>query len=227
MPPEAIGRDTEAGRHDRFAVRRLRPEDVAATALLQVEMLGEGMFPQLGQAFVRRWHRTFVGHPDVTAHCATNDRGDVLGFLIGALDQRAYVSRVLSRDGLPLVVPGTLGMARRPALAMRFLRSRAVPYAKRAMAARRPAEAVTPHEPVAVVHAVVTAPCARGLGIARELVARFESDVAASGTRRMQLLTAESGGAAGFYRRLGWTEDGVRVNRDGRRSVQFSKDVRR
>lgn len=209
----------------RLTSRPLEPADVYTTARLHCELLGDGLFPRLGPAFVRRWHLTFVDNPHASAHVVTDAGGDVLAFILATTDQAQYVSETLRSAKWPLALRGAVGLARRPGLALSFLRTRTRRYARRILASSQPAPVTAPaaHEPVAVVHAIVTAPAARGSGLGRRLMACFEADVAAAGVNRMELLTEDAGPAVEFYRRLGWTEREVRTNSDGRRMVLFSK----
>lgn len=205
-------------------VRRVARPDLDTTAELHVRCLHDGLFPRLGTPFVRRWHRTFLDCPHGSAHAAVGADGAVLAFLLGATDQAAYVRGTLRSAKWPLLWRGALGLARRPRLALTFVRTRAGRYARRLLGRSGSPAAAAPAR-VAVVHAIVTDERARGRGLGRDLLARFEADVAAAGVDTVELVTDEAGGAVEFYRRLGWTEGDTRPNRDGRRMVHFSKRV--
>lgn len=210
--------------NDRLVTRPLEPRDVHTTARLHTELLGEGLFPRLGQAFLRRWHLTFVDSAHASAHVVTDRDGDVVAFILATTDQVRYVAETLRSAKWPLALRGALGLARRPGLALGFLRTRLHRYARRLFSPGHSATSSTAaQEPVAVVHAIVTTQAARGRGLGRDLMARFEADVAVAGVTRMELLTEEAGDAVEFYRRLGWTAREVRTNRDGRRMVLFCK----
>ncbi|MFZ5870658.1 MAG: GNAT family N-acetyltransferase [Actinomycetota bacterium] len=223
QPPH--GQRTATSGAGSVTCRPLAPLDVATTARLHIALLGEGLFPRLGPAFVRRWHLTFVDNPHASAHVVTNADGDVLAFILATTDQAAYVGETLRSAKWPLALRGAWGLARRPGLALGFLRTRLRRYARRIVSSgpSTTASSGAVEGPVAVVHAIVTTHAARGRGLGRELMARFEADVAAAGVTRMELLTDEGGGAVEFYRRLGWTAREVRTNRDGRRMVLFCK----
>ena len=199
------------------------------TAALHRELLPHGLFPSLGDRFVRRWHATFVDSPYGVSAVAVDAGGRCCGFLLGTIDQRRYTSQTLRDDGVALAAWAALGLLRRPRLAVHFLRTRAGAYLRRVLATRLPAQAqaVPPPagQPVAVLHAVATTPGARGQGVAAALVAHFEQELRRHGARRMQLVTRADGGAAGFYRRLGYEETDRRPNRDGVLMIQFDRDL--
>jgi len=209
---ETIARGGAAG----VAIRQTRPQDVARTAALQVELLPHGLFPRLGPAFVRRWHSTFLNDPHAIALVAENRDGEVIGFLYGATDQARHLRSVLSRHRRRLLLAGAAGLLARPGLALHFLRTRAGAYARRLFARRRPTPAGRREDPVAVITAVAVHPSARGGGAGAALVTIFCSTAAGAGTRRAELVTrADAAGASGFYTRLGWTLLGEHRTRDG------------
>lgn len=206
-----------------LVVRPMARSDCRATADLHVQYLGDGLFPRLGPRFVRRWHQTFVDSPDAVAHVAARPDGEVLGFVAAAVDQRGYVADALRNARVPLLVRGGLAMAVRPRVAAVFLRTRLRSYWARL---RRPVRPGPAGPRTAVVHAIVTAPASRGTGVGRRLLAQVESDVRASQTRCIELLSEDGEhGGADFYRRLGWGEAESFVNRDARTMVRFSRQV--
>lgn len=206
-----------------LSLRPMEREDCDTTADLHVRYLGDGLFPRLGRRFVRRWHATFVDSPHATAHVVVGPDGDVLGFVLAALDQRAYVTHTLQDARLSMLVRGGLAMAVRPRVAAAFLRTRLRSYWTRL---RRPVQSAPAGPRTAVVHAIVTTPAARGTGVGRTMLAQVESDVRASQTERIELLSEDgAGGGADFYRRLGWTEETSVVNRDSRTMIRFSRRV--
>jgi GNAT superfamily N-acetyltransferase len=212
----------------RAGVRPATAADVAATAALQVRHLRNGLFPQLGPRFVRRWHATFVDEPQARAY-VVDDGDGVRAFLVGTVDQQAYVAGVLRRERWALARLGLLAMLARPTVAWMFLRTRSRLYARRVLARRLPPPLRDGNGApvcVAVVHAVVTDPRGRGSGAGAALLARFEEDVRAAGTPQIQLITDDGPrGAGGFYRRLGWGPGERAESRDGRPVLLFRRRV--
>ena len=213
-----------------LAVTPMCPSDVAQTAALHERHLPNGLFPALGQGFLRRWHRTFITSPHACALVAREPGGPCRGFLIGTVDQRSYTAEVLRRDGWRLAPIGALALACRPRLAIHFARTRARRYIRAVARVFHPAGS---HEAapsgsapsVAVLHAIVTDPQARGVGVAAALLDDFELTLQARNVQRLQLITLVHGGAADFYRRRGYVESAHRTNRDGEPIVQFDHRI--
>ena len=237
-----------ADHDDRFltAVQTMTISDIRQTARLHIANLPTGFFPQLGHGFVRRWHRTFVDAPVGVALVVKDSDGRVAAFLLGTTDQQAYMREVLDGDRLALAWRGAAGLLSRPSLARHFVRTRAEPYARRLGQQQRPVErrsvssgaepgaqpdeigsssADASAEPVGVVHALVPRPAFRGAGYGRLLLRRYELQLAMAGTRLGRLVTQADGGAADFYRRLGWREACRRLDRDGREIIQFERVI--
>lgn len=213
-----------------FTVRPLSPGALPHTAALHEELLPNGLFPALGQRFLRRWHRTFITSPYAIGLSAHGEDGRCCGFLIGTTDQGRYIEDVLSRDRYHLAAIGALALMTRPRLVARFARTRAVRYVVRITTARkgpRPDNLTRrPEASVAVLHAVITEPATRGCGIGAALMGQFESELRCSGSCTLQLVTLASGDAAGFYTRLGFAETDRRTNRDGEVVIQFERQLK-
>jgi GNAT superfamily N-acetyltransferase len=198
-------------------------DDLEDTAHLHVSELPHGLFPQLGPGFVRRWHRAHLRSPSgvVLVACAA---ADVVGFLVGSVDQRANVAWMLAHQRAELAVAGGLALARRPRLAASFLHTRGRSYGRRLL---RPASAPAYESglgagPVAVLEAIVVDPAVRGTGVGSALVEAFLAEVASAGVERVELVTKVGArGAAGFYERQGWEPVGGHVDRDGDEVVTY------
>ncbi|NNM47847.1 GNAT family N-acetyltransferase [Knoellia koreensis] len=213
-----------------FQVIAMSTAALAQTAALHEELLPNGLFPALGRRFLRHWHQTFITSPYGFGLTAFDQQGNCCGFLIGTTDQRLYTLGVLRRNGYRLAALGAVSMATRPRLAVRFMRTRAARYLIRIATARKrkapPNAAHRESEPrVAVLHALITEPSARGRGVAAALLGQFEQELRSKGVPTLQLVTLETGGATGFYRRLGYVETDRRINRDGEAVVQFDRHL--
>lgn len=211
---------------DGVQIRRAEDGDLQATAQAHLRFLPVGLFPSMGERFLRRWHRTFLHPPHGIALVAVDRqaRGEqVVGFLLGTTDQAAQTDALLRnrRTLLALGVAGLVALLRRPRLAARFLRTRGRPWLRK-LRQRRRATAGTPGarpaRPVAVLAAVAVESGARGRGLGAALVRHFVAEARASGAEVAELVTVvpgEGGAGAGFYERLGWSATGDRRTRDG------------
>ncbi|GAA0812243.1 hypothetical protein Sya03_57750 [Spirilliplanes yamanashiensis] len=225
--------------HDRFlaVVQPMARTDTEQTARLHVAHLPDGFFPQLGETYLRRWHQTFIDVPSAVALVIKDRDGRVAAFLLGTTDQHAYVRDVLERDRYALAWRGVAGMLSHPAVARRFLRTRAELYARKLWSGGRQTSGSsgdagpgtpagdTALAPVGVVHAIVTRPPCRGKGYGRLLLRRYESELSGAGTPHAVLVTGATNAAADFYRRLDWRETGRHVDRDGREIIHFERIV--
>lgn len=214
-------------------VRPATRSDIEFTARTHSHQLPHGLFPLLGQPFMRRWHQTFLLAPQGVALVAvrTDREGERLaGFLVGAVDQVGLVQHVVQHHRLQLGAVGVWSLLLRPRLGLHFLRTRAPAYVRRL--AGRPAapdargdssdarlDGRPPGDrcaPVAVITAVVVTPDARGVGAGAELVAEFVARARIVGAPEAQLTTLDGPEGAGpFYEALGWKRQGVHPTRDG------------
>lgn len=208
-------------------VRAIERRDLPQTARLQIQHLGAGLFPRLGQSFVRRWHETFIGTHVACGFVAVDTDQTVVAFVLATTDQHRYVAHTVRAHRWPLVTRGAAALLLRPRLLATFLRTRSGAYLRRLRHPATPAQGGSrTSEPVGVIHAIVTAPAGRGQGLARRLLAYVEDRAVASGTHVIDLVTDDGpAGAAPFYRALGWIEGQSRTNKDGRAVTCFTRRV--
>lgn len=204
-------------------VRPAGEDDLRGTAALHVTELPHGLFPRLGEGFVRRWHRAHLESAYGVVLVATRD-GEVVGFVLGTTDRPANVAWILGHHRRELMTAGLRALLTRPALAFGFVRTRGPRYARRLFGrgpgpARVAARGDVPEAgfgSIAVLEAIVVAPGARGESVGTSLTEGFLAIVAAAGVERVELVTkAGARGAAGFYERAGWHRVGSHIDRDG------------
>lgn len=216
-----------------LTVRPATRSDVEFTTRTHTHHLPHGLFPLLGQPFMKRWHQTFLTAPQGVALVAArrDSEGErLVGFLLGAVDQKGLMDHVVRHHRLGLGTVGAWALLCRPRLALHFLRTRPPAYARRLTGrpstpperqdssdidpgAPRP---VVPSEPVAVVTALAVTPDGRGAGAGEALVAEFVERARAAGTPAAHLTTLDGAEGAGpFYERLGWRRRDVHPTRDG------------
>lgn len=204
-------------------VRPAHDDDLRTTAALHVAELPHGLFPRLGEGFVRRWQRAHIESAHGVLLVAVRG-GEVAGFLLGTTDRPANVAWILGHRRRELMTAGLRALLTRPALALGFVRTRGPRYARRlfgrgASSARVAGRGDVPEAgfgTIAVLEAIVVAPGARGESVGTALSEAFLTIVAAAGGDRVELVTkAGSRGAAGFYERAGWRRVGSHVDRDG------------
>jgi GNAT superfamily N-acetyltransferase len=207
-----------------LVLRRATYADLPETARIHVGLLPAGLFPALGERFVRQWHRTYLDSPfgvALVACDAADPAGGLAAILLGSTDHAGYMNSLLKnrRAVVRLAVAGAGGLLRRPRLTGRFLRTRARRWLPRVLLGRDPSWSQRSRGsggPVALLDAVAVRPQLRGRGVATDLVNRFLVEAGLRGARLAELVTyTGSDGAAGFYDLLGWTPVGDYVNWDG------------
>jgi GNAT superfamily N-acetyltransferase len=129
-----------------------------------------------------------------------------------------------------LAVTGAGALACRPRVAVRLLRSRAWPWARRLLI-RRPAvpvpERSTPGPRVAVITALAVRPAWRGGGLGERLVRRFVAHARTAGATTAELVTPIGpAGAVGFYERLGWAAGPRQHTLDGEGLRSYHRRLR-
>ena len=212
-----------------IVVEKLSPSDARATARLHVDELPDGFFSELGPGFLSAYHASFARSPAGIALVA-RDGSDIVGFVVGASDERAHLAWVVRRRGLHLGAAAALALLLRPALAWHFLRTRGRRYARGAirLARRRSTSDAATGARIAgggvagVLSHVAVAPASRGRGIGRRLTDAFVVEAGARGTTRVRTMTRSgSEGAAGLYESLGWQHVATRPDVDGRAFEHF------
>lgn len=202
-------------------LRPLTPADLDRVAELHRRELPHGLFPSLGQPFLRHYHRTFLASPHAIA-LAAPARGRPAGFLVATLDQRAHHQWLTRNHGLRLAVAGLVGLVTHPRALWRFARTRVGRYLRAVLRALRPRPAraapaggARPDEQVAVLMHVAVDPDRRGDGLGRRLTEELVDRARQAGAAEVRLVTRADDGAGRFYERLGWAPTTQRHNRDG------------
>jgi GNAT superfamily N-acetyltransferase len=200
-------------------VRPATPTDLTTMAAWQCRYVPDGLFPQMGERFVRRWHASFLDSPFGIALVAerVDDQGpQAVGFLVGSTDQFRHIDDVVRRHRVRLALAGLLALAQRPRLGAHFVRTRGRAYLKRILTPkshRTPSAApaagaaagaesdaasratagtaanATSGGQIAVVTAIAVDPAARGTGAGQELINRFLEDARTAGAARAELVT--------------------------------------
>lgn len=218
------GRDTAPV----IGVRPMNEHDLVEAARLHRQHLPHGLFPSLGERFLRRYLSSYLNTPTAVALAVDGEDG-MFGFLCGTVD-RAHREHVLRHHTASLVRSGLISLMLRPAVAVRFVRTRAWRYlgALLQVARRKRSEAPTVGASSkafpAVLSHIVVAPQARRSGAGEALVDAFEAVARERGLARAELLTLPGeAGAGGFYERLGWHSGELCSDRDGVSWVRYQK----
>lgn len=222
---------TERSSKTDVKIRPLGRRDLAFAASLHARSLPHGLFPRLGEAFLRRYYSTFVRSPWAIGLVAESE-GRAVGIVVGTIDDGAHYRFVARRCWLALGASAVTALAVRPGVALWFLRTRARRYARGFMrlASRRHPGTVSTHGAGAigrqgVLNHVVVEDDWRGGGVGGELVAAFVEWAQRRGTSHLRLVTHATDGAPDFYQQLGWTCGGQRAGLDSAAWTEFSLEL--
>lgn len=202
-------------------VRPTCDADLRRVASLHRSELGHGLYPLLGERFLRRYHGALVASPH-TACSAVGPVGHPDGFIVTLLDPPGHRRWLRGRVAMTLAVHGCIALVTHPRALLLFLRTRVGRYVRAALPSRGTdgAPAGAPSPPAVLLHVAVD-PDTRGRGVGRALVADCLRVAHAAGRDRVRLVTAHGSAAGRFYERLGWTRIGVRPGRDGSLVTEF------
>ena len=206
------------------AVTPMLPEHLGEAASLHLAALPHGFFAELGARFLRSYHATYVDSPHAVALAAVR-AGRLLGFVVGPTHPPAHRAWVLRRRGRRLAAAGAAALLLRPRVALRFARTRVGRYVAGWRRGRAQVDAATaqPAGVPAVLSHIAVHEEARGTGVGRELAAAFVREAGRAGADRVVLATLDDArGAADFYAKEGWEDEGVRTGPDDVRMRFFA-----
>jgi GNAT superfamily N-acetyltransferase len=204
-------------------VRAMTSVDVDTVARIHRDELPHGLFPHLGERFLRAYYDAFVASPHAIGLVATTD-DEPVAFAVGTTAQAAHHRWTLRNHGVPLALRGAAGLLTHPS-ALRLLRGRLGRY-RRILArlgdavARRRSDAAPTRpdrdpQPVAVLMHIAVAPEARGHGLGRALAESFTDRLLEVGCTDLRLVTADPETVGPFYEALGWVPAARRQREDG------------
>lgn len=127
-----------------LSVRRLRSSDAPATARLHLEVLDTEFLSRCGLRFLRCYHRAWIESTDAIALAAVDDRGRIVGVILGALRPEAHFRTMVRRRGVVLGLLMVQQALVHPPLARDLATSRVPRYVRGLvrMVGRRPAAVV-------------------------------------------------------------------------------------
>ena len=214
-----------------IGVRPMKEHDLVRAARLHRQHLPNGLFPSLGERFLRRYLRTYLDTPTAVALAIEGEEG-AFGFLCGTVDRRAHRDHVLRHHAGSLVRSGLVSLTMHPTVAVRFIRTRAWHYLRALLRVGRRKRGGAPTTgasrkawPAVLAHLVV-APHSRCAGAGAALVDAFETVARERGLALAELLTLPGeAGAGGFYERLGWHSGELCSDRDGVSWIRYKKSL--
>lgn len=225
MPPlkalrvSSTGVDTSSPARAAFRIRELQERDLAAVVRAHREQFPDGFYSQLGDRFVRAYFREYLRSSGSVGLVATTTESDELvGYLIGTVNQSAHDRDIYRRSAPTLAAAGAAALARRPAELGLFIRTRAVGYLRRYVRGVRKRASRTDREPqVGDLLYIYTAKEHRRKGCGAVLLRAFVEEAQRANASRLELVTEQGNiNAREFYAHRGWSEKTNLHARDGR-----------
>ncbi len=198
----------------RPVVRPATTDDLSAIVSWHLTEFPRGFFARLGPKFLSVYYRTYLGAPHARLLVASNASGRV-AYVAAMLNARGHRHETLRRHRLELLIAGVAALLRRPGLAVHFLRSRALRYARKVLLPAAGTGERTALVAGTVDH-IAVAPHARGRGVARLLLDTVVQDARDSGADMLMLVAENLPELRAFYTRCGWRWTGETRDVDGR-----------
>ena len=206
-------------------VRPIEVDDLGFVVTQHLAHFSDGFFARLGERFLHEYYRSFISCTGASALVAVRGTEPV-GFLTGTLDPAEHRRQMLNRDGKKLALHGLRALVWRPALAIHFLRTRAMRYLRRLLGKTPPPPPPASAGRIGVLQHVAVKPEVQAQGIGSKLIARFEAESAEAGLSSLTLVTvAGPDGAGDYYEKNGWTRMGKQSTAEGRDLITYTKDV--
>jgi ribosomal protein S18 acetylase RimI-like enzyme len=178
---------------DRVTIRKARPDDATALAVLHSSGIDSGFLPRLGPRFMRRLYQALIEFDDGLVLVADDGFGPV-GFVAGVLDTGHFYRSFLRHHGV------AAGWA-------------AVPSALRPSVMSRVWESLRyegTDSPGAELLAMALIPAVRGQSLGTRLGGRFLEQIAEAGAPEVRVVVGSGNShAIAAYRKMGFIKTGT------------------
>jgi ribosomal protein S18 acetylase RimI-like enzyme len=210
-------------------VRNLADADLTSAAGLHRDVLDMEFLSRFGLDFMRTYYRAWLEATGGIALAAVDEKGTLVGALLGAVDPATHTRAMVRRSGARLAARLAVYAVGHPPLAKDLVVTRGRRYAGglvRMVAARfRPRPGSSSVEPVGprvgeITHVLVR-PDRQGSGIGRALVDAAVVAGTAAELDELVLVTPPDLEAPAFYERLGWLGAGEVVSRSGEHFLRY------
>ena len=231
-------------------VRPLRADDIATSSRIHQEVLEAEFLARCGGGFLRCYQRAWVDSPDGIALAAIDDRGRVVGALLGAVHPERHFRAMVLRYGPALAFWLLAQAVTHPRFARELVASRVLRYVRGLLRMldnsrqRRDRHHQAPRPPVPgsdatptaldgtsqprvgeVTHLMVRVD-ARGSGVGRALLDEARQAAQGANLDELVLVTLPDLAARGFYEHLGWQRCGALTSRSGEQFVRYRWPLR-
>ena len=168
----------------------------------------------LGPRFLREFYGSFLSDPVGIGFVAENEKGEVIGVIVGPLVPDGYFKRLLIRRWWAFCLASIAAVLKNPSIIKRLFR--AVFYRGEAPAG----------QPRALLSSIAVAPEYQGKGIGEALVKRWAEEVKTRAGHGCYLTTDAVGNdkVNNFYKKLGWKVETSYITPEGRKMNRYVID---
>ncbi len=188
------------------------------------DVLETQFLARCGLGFMRTYHRAWIESPRSIALAGVDERGEILGVLLGALAPAAHFRGMVRHHGLSLAL-GLIGFAVvRPGFARELVATRALRYVRgtaRVFGSRPALASSIATLSVGEVSHLMVKENARGAGVGRALLDEACRLGRRAGLDELQLVTPVDHPSRTFYEHLRWRPDGELTSRSGERFIRY------
>ena len=228
-------------------VRPLRQADVPTSSRIHGEVLHIEFLARCGRPFLRCYHRAWIDSDDGIALACEDNKGEVVGVLLGALRPSSHFRKMVRSHGIGLTFWLILRASTTPRFARELLATRLLRYVRglsrmvlRSFRRSAPRPTGRRSSPVALgkispasaaseptlslvgeVTHVMVLPDHQGKGIGGALLEAARGAAEQSGLDELVLVTPPDLAAAEFYEHLGWQRTGELTSRSGEDFVGY------
>jgi ribosomal protein S18 acetylase RimI-like enzyme len=216
------------------AIRPLVPTDVPTVAALHDRTFTDSLLRHLGPPYLRALYRAYLATPRYATLVYAPAAGVQGWVVVDLMPTRADAGRLARRHLVPLAGAALGALLARPwrlpplargALAMALHRWHSCCATDVPRAARPAGTAVRPSD--AIIRYIAVAETARQRGVGQALLRAAEAVACRAGqTRMLVTTTVDNTPAIRLYERLGYRACRVWPGYDGRRFVQFARELR-
>lgn len=206
-----------------YRVRVMESRDLARIVEVHRQQFPDGFYTRLGSGFMTAYFSAYVRSPGAVGLVAEqHDGSDIVGYLIGTVDDVAHEGFMHWRAAPALTAAGASALAQRPGLWKEFLSHRSVWYLRRHAAALVRTRRPVPAEREGELLYICTTSGNRRKGIGAALLRAFVEAAQREHTAGLHLVAEKNNTPAhDFYAHRGWQVVSESMTRDRRPLVRM------
>lgn len=148
----------------------------------------------LGKSFMNAYYKATLQSNESIAVCAVDDKKDIVGFSFGSIHSKGFHKRILKQNSVLFLIQGIIILFTKPKALFRLANN----------LDKNGNE--TDDGNYAELLSIAVTPAAKGTGIGKEMIKKFEEEAISKGCKKIALTTDyyNNGDVVEFYRRTGY-----------------------